>query len=64
MNEKIQTYDSSLFFSKHYFFSDGAQFYLMLQPFYYTLKLLGDTEIIVSWISKGFSAKKNYYSYH
>ena len=64
MNEKLQAYDSSLFIGQSYFLNDGAQLYLMFQTLYYTLKLLGDTEEIVSWKSKGLLAKKNYYSYH
>ena len=36
-----------------YFSNDGAQLYLIVQPLYYTLKRLGDTEKIVSWKSKG-----------
>ena len=30
----------------------------MLQPLYYTLKRVGDTEKVVSWKSKGFSTEK------
>ena len=45
---KLQTYDSSLFIGQSYFVNDGAQLFLILQPIYYTLKRLGDTEKIVS----------------
>ena len=41
-----------------YFNNDGAQLYLILQPFCYTLKRLGDTEKVISWKSKALSAKK------
>ena len=55
---KLQTYDLSLFISQSYFVNSGAQLYLILQPLYYTLKRLGDTENVVSWKSKSLSAKK------
>ena len=35
---KLQTYDLSLFICPGYFVNDEAQLYLILQPFYYTLK--------------------------
>ena len=57
-NEKLQTYDLSLFISQSYFFNDEARLYLIFQRLYYTLKRLDDTEKIVSWKSKGLSAKK------
>ena len=56
--EKLQTYNSSLFIGQSYFFNDGAQPYLTFQPLYDTLKRLGDTEKVVSWKPKGFSAEK------
>ena len=55
---KLQTYDLSLFIGQRYFVSDGAQLYLILQPLYYTLKSLGDTEKNVSRKSKGLSTEK------
>ena len=55
---KLQTFDSSLFISQSYFFNDGAQLYLIFQALSCTLKRLGDTEKVVSWKSKGLSAKK------
>ena len=55
---KLQTYDVSLFVGQSYFVSDGAQLYLILQPLYYTLKSLGDTEKNVSRKSKGLSTEK------
>ena len=42
---KFETYDLSLFIGRSYFVNDGAQLYLILQPFYYTLKRLGDTKL-------------------
>ena len=41
---KLQTCDLSLFIYQSYFANDGAQLYLTLQPLYYNLKRLGDTE--------------------
>ena len=49
---KLQTYDLSLFIGQSYFIIDGTQLYLILQPVYYTLKRLADTEKIVSRRSK------------
>ena len=56
--EKSQTYDSSLFIGQSYFFNDGAQLFLIFQTLCYILKRLGNTEKVVSWKSKGLSAKK------
>ena len=39
--KKLQTFESSLFIGQSYFNNDRAQFYLILQSFYYTLKRLG-----------------------
>ena len=36
----------------------GQLYYLILQPLYYTLKRLVDTENFLSWKSKGLSAEK------
>ena len=44
--------------SQNYFNIDGAQLYLILQSFYYTLKRLGNTEKVVSWKSKDLSTEK------
>ena len=55
---KLQTYDLSLFIGQSYFVNDRAQLYLILQPLYYTLKWLGDTEKDVSWKYKGLSTEK------
>ena len=42
------TFDSNLFIGQSYFDNYGAQFHLILQPLYYTLKRPGDTEKFVS----------------
>ena len=54
---KLQTWFKSFYWSK-LLCQYGAQFYLILQPLYYTLKWLGDTEKDVSWKYKGFSTEK------
>ena len=51
--KKLQRFDSSLFIGQSYFNSNRAQLYLILQPLYYTLKRLDDTERVVLWESKG-----------
>ena len=53
-----QIYDLSLFTGQSYFNNDGAQFYLILQLLYYTLKRLGGTEKVVSLKSNGMSTEK------
>ena len=55
---KVQAYDLIFLVGQSYFFNDGSQFYLILQPFYYTLKWLGDTEKVLLWKSKGLSTEK------
>ena len=55
---KFQTYDLSLFIGQSYYINDGAQFYLILQPLYYTLKRVRNTEKDVSWKSIDLSTKK------
>ena len=55
---KLRSYDLSLFVGQSYFVNDVAQLYLILQPLYYPLKRLDDTEKVVSWKSKGLLMKK------
>ena len=55
--KELQDKDSSLFIGRSDFFNNGAQFYLIFQALYYTLKRLDDTEKIVSWKSKDLSAE-------
>ena len=52
--EQLQTYDSSLFIGDN----NVAQLCLILQPLYYALKRLGNTERVVSWKSKSLSAEE------
>ena len=53
----LQTFYLRVFVGQSYFYNDEA-LYSILQPLYYTLKRLGDTEKVVSQKSKGLSAKK------
>ena len=54
---KLQTFDLSLFIGQNCFVNDRAKLYLILQPLYYTLKRLGNTEKVVSWKPKSLSTK-------
>ena len=45
---KLHTYDLSLFIGQSYFVNDGTQLYVILQPLYHNLKILGDTEKVSS----------------
>ena len=56
--KKLETFDSSLFISQSYFNNDGIKLYLILQRLYHTLKILGDSEKVVSWKSKGLPTEK------
>ena len=58
LKKQLQTFDIGLFIGQSYLHNDGAQLYLILQPLYYTLKRLGDTEKILSWKSKGLPDEK------
>ena len=55
---KFQAFDLSRFIGQSYYINDGAQLYLILQPLYYTLKRLRNTEKVVSWKSIDLSTKK------
>ena len=55
---KFQAFDLSCFIGQSYYINDGAQLYLILQPLYYTLKRLRNTEKVVSWKSIDLSTKK------
>ena len=46
---KLQALDLSLCIDQSYFSNDEAQLCLILLPFYYRLKRLGDIEKFVSW---------------
>ena len=54
----LQTFDSSPFIGKSYCDIDVGQLYLILQPLFYFVKRLGNTEKVVSWKSIGLSVKK------
>ena len=51
------TFNSSIFIGQSYFNNDGAQLYLIPQPLYYNLKILGYNEKVLSWKYKGLSVK-------
>ena len=53
--EKLQKYDSSLFIGQSYFFSDGAQPYLIFHKLYYNLRRIHITVKVRPWESKGLS---------
>ena len=55
---KLQASDLIHFMSQSYFANDGVQLYLTLQPFYHTLKRLGNTEKVVSLKSEGLLIEK------
>ena len=55
--KKLQPFDSSLFFVKATLIIEH-KLYWIFQALYYTFKILGDAEKIVSWISKGLSTEK------
>ena len=51
--KKLKTFDSSYFISKSHFQEDGTQNYLVFQP----IKILPNTNYVLSWKSKGLSAE-------
>ena len=61
---KFQTYDSSFFISHSYFNNDEAQFHLMFQPIYKTIKTFSDLKDAISeWESKRLSNEKSMCGY-
>ena len=53
---KLKTFDSSYFISSH-FKEDGVQNYLVFQPITRYFKVIGNTNMVSSWKSKGLSAE-------
>ena len=52
----MQTFDSSLFINQSYFKNDGAQLYLIFQPFCKTITTYSSLKDTISeWESKGLS---------
>ena len=54
---KLKTFDSSYFIGKSHFEVDGVQNYLVFQPLTWYFKVIGNTNMISSWKSKGLSAE-------
>ena len=54
---KLKTFDRSYFIDKSRFEEDGAQNYLVFQPLNKYFKLIASTDYVLSWKSKGLSAK-------
>ena len=55
--KKLKTLDLSYFIGKSHFKEDGAQNYLVFQPLNKYFKLIASTDYVLSWKSKGLSAK-------
>ena len=55
--KKLKTLDLSYFIGKSHFEEDGAQNYLVFQPLNKYFKLIASTDYVLSWKSKGLSAK-------
>ena len=53
---KLKTFDFSYFISSH-FKEDGVQNYLVFQPTTRYFKVIGNTNMVSSWKSKGLSAE-------
>ena len=56
--KKLQTFDSSHFIGQSDFNNDRSKKYIIVQPSYYALKRIGNTEKVVSWKSKGLPEQK------
>ena len=54
---KLKTFDSSYFIVKSHFEEDGVQNYLVFQPITRYFKVIGNTNMVSSWKSKGLSAE-------
>ena len=56
---KLKTFDSSYFIGKSHFEEDGTQNYLVFQPIitYFKINTITNTDYVLSWKSKGLSAK-------
>ena len=54
---KLKTFDSSYFIGKSHFEEDGVENYLIFQPITRYFKVIGNTNMISSWKSKGLSAE-------
>ena len=52
---KLKTFDLSCFIGKSYFDEDGTQNYLVFQKINKYLKVITNTDYVLSWTSKGLS---------
>ena len=55
--KKLKTFDSSYLIGKTNFEEDGKQNYLVFQPLNKYFKVIGNTDNVSSWASKGLSAE-------
>ena len=55
--KKLKTFDYSYFIGKSHFEEDRTQNYLVNQPINRYFKVIGSTDYVSSWISKGLSAQ-------
>ena len=54
---KLKTFDLTYFIGKSHFEEDGNQNYLVFQPLNKYFKVIANTDYVLSWKSKGLSAK-------
>ena len=54
---KLKTFDSSYCIAKSHFEEDGTQNYLEFQPLNKYFKVIANADYVLSWKSKGLSAK-------
>ena len=54
---KLKTFDSIYFIGKSHFEEDGVENYLVFQPITRYFKVIGNTNMVSSWKSKGLSAE-------
>ena len=55
--KKLKTFDSNYFIGKSQFEEDGTQNYLVFQPLRKYFKVIANADYVLSWNSKGLSAK-------
>ena len=55
--KKLKTLDSSYFIGKSHFEENGTQNYLVFQPINRYIKVIANTDYVLSWKSKGLSSE-------
>ena len=55
--KNLKTFDSSYFIDKSHFEEDGKQNYLVFQPLNKSFKVVGNTDYVSLWKSKGLSSE-------